>query len=267
MSEISRLPEPEMQDELYLHLVEDIEAEAQLGYNEDTLVYHVWQHALNTRATNKKYRDELRATGFPGVPGEFMTAIDSLLHDYNYLKWFELQKMGNNPYGSPEELAVVEGGELLESMGVDKFTIDEWSENIWGTKLGVACNKIGAFTLCAADMSNTGRDYETVMKPDTDSLRVEKGNIEGGNVDPIKFAVGSIVVISGYRFINLRVPKFIEASPMIKEMYDKQGDNLSTMIHETAGMVGAVGEEAVHTFMNNIGGTVSQLWPLNKKAS
>ncbi len=256
---------PEEQDERYMHLVPEIDAIFQEGYDDTTLEYHVWTHGLSTFDKNKFYRDELRALGIPGIPGEFMTHIDSKGHDFRLKKFFDLKRNGNNTYSAAEDLTVSEGSEVLRAFGVDDFTVQEFGDNIIGTKVGVRCNTWGRFTLCAADLRGTGEDYETVMKPDTEKLRVEKENLEEIQVDPARFAVGSLVLLARYHFENLYVPLFLSQSLSAQEFYEAQGSNLRKLGIEAASLVGLVGEEKVNEFLQKLGSQVARLCPITKK--
>ncbi len=264
MSVLSAPLSPEEQDKLYMHLVPEIEEAFQEGYDENVLKYHVWAHGLSVYDRAETFRAPLRALGLPNIPGKFMTHIDSKGHDFRFKKFFDLEKSGNNPYDSPEELTVVEGRELLTSMGIDEFTIGEFEDNVWGTKVGTRCNTWGRFTLCAADLNGTGEDYDTVMKRDTENLRVEKENLTGSSVDPAKFAVGSLVLLTRYHFENLLIPQFLLRSSLIRDLYAKQHFNLKKLGGEAALAAGAVGEEAVNEFLRKLGGHMTRLCPLKK---
>lgn len=253
MKTIDRPLTPEEQDERYLHLIPDIEAEFEAGYDETLLEYHIWQHANNVYEANSRHRQELIALGYRNIPGRFMTFVDSKGHDFRYKKYFDLQKNGDNPYSSAEELSGVEAGHILTSKGIDKFTVAEFAHNVMGTKLGVRCNTMGRLTLCAADLQNTGEDYENTMKPDTEKLRIEKSRLDETLIDPTKFAVGALVVLTRYHFENLFVPRLLSKSPRIREFYFKQGANLRRMAFEQAALAGQVGEDAVNSFLHNLG--------------
>lgn len=250
---------PHEQDERYLQLVPEIEDEFEAGYDETELVYHVWGHALNVYERTSEYREELRDLGVEGVPGQFMTHVDAKGHDFMFKRFFDLERTGDNPYWCPEQLAVAEGGAVLRSKGVDELTIAEYGNHVWGTRFGTRCNTWGRFTLCAADLANTAEGYETVMKSDTEKLRRERSNLTQTEVDPTRFAVSSLAVLSGYHFKNLRFPALLAQSPAIRSMYDRQAANLRTMALETAASVGVVGEEAVNAFLKKLGGHAALL--------
>lgn len=265
MGSLEKPLSPAEQDARYLSLVPEIEQVFRAGYEDDRLVYHIWDHGLAVYEKNAKFRDDLRNRGVAGVPGQFMTHIDSKGHDFRYSKFFDLKLAGDNPYSSPEALTVTEGAEVLRSFGVDDFTIAEWQSHVWGTLLGRRCFSLGALTLCAADMANTGEDYQTVMKPATEKLRLEKEQLEETAVDPTTFAIGSLVVVGRYHFENLWIPTQLSKSPDIKRLHNQQRANLGNMAVETAENIGVVGEEAVRAFIGRLGEYGSRIWPLHRK--
>ncbi len=259
---------PEEQDRRYLHLVPEIEAVFKAGYDNTILEHHVWEHGLDVYNRDAAFREELLELGVPNVPGEFMTHIKGKGHDFRYKKFFDLKASGKNPYDCAERLTIVEGSDQLRAFEIDESTIEEWGEHIWGTKLGVRCNELGSFTLCAADMANTGEDYDTAMKPATARLLLEKQRLEDPTVDPASFAIGSLVVVARYHFENLNISQHIDKSPSIRALHEQRYANLSLLAKDAAGMVGKVGEDAVRDFLEKLGGPVARILPfVNQKAS
>ena len=268
MSTIDRPLTPQEQDERYSDLVPQIDEAFKEGYDQTTLEYHVWEHATSVYSKNALFRAEFRRAGFPNVPGHFMTHIDSKGHDYGFKKFFDLKKSGDNPYTYAEELTVVEGGDiLLNEFGIDRFTVEEWRSNTWGTLLGRHCSTLGAFTLCAADMANTGGDYETVMKPASEKLRIEKERLEGVKVDPASFAIGSLIVIARYHFENLGMSHRFTESESLNKIHELRRENLGHLLGDVIDELGLVGEQSINELLAKLGKYGSKIWPFSKKAS
>jgi hypothetical protein len=253
---------PEEQDERYLHLVPELDARYQAGYDEIDLVYHVWGHGLNTFETTDKIRDELRERNVPNVPGKFVTHLDGKGHDYFLRKWFRLMlDIDKNPFSSAEQMHGIESGLMVAELGVDRFTIREHQFDVMGTKLGVRCNKPGPYSLCAGDMSNTGRDYTTVMKPDTEMLRREKENLFQTEVDPLQFMIGSFLVIGRYHYENLGNNKFLQYSPTMQELHDQRRKNLELMFAEITENIAHIGKAALKSQLSKAFDTVKEKLP------
>lgn len=236
-----------------------------IGYEDDRLRHHVWDHGVNTYEILSEIRAELRAQGVSNVPGEFMTHLDGKGHDYLFAKYADMQLRGDKTYDSAEHLTTVEGAAMLRKVGIDDYTINEWAEHIPGTQLGKICTSLGAYTLCAADMANTGKDFATVMRPATENLRLEKSLLEQTNAEPIKFDIGAIAVISRYHFVNLGLLRFVNKSSIMRELHLTRGVNLGKLVLETTANTGAAGEDAIKSFLTGLGGYAINLLPFCRR--
>lgn len=240
----------EQQDDAYMAVLPAVEARLLEEYDR-RLLFHGPAHAEYVRDDSLQKRSTLVAAGVENVPGIFVTAAAAIGHDAGTCEfWRSPERDQNIEY--PEHFAIKKTARVLTDHKVDRDTVAEILSYQWPTKVGVKADTIGSYTLCAADLSRTSEDYDTVFAADKDHLRLEECFLKDNLRSKQDYDDFSMWLLSTYHVVNLH-PGNLPVS--ITSLFEFQNRARRANLAHLAELRAAANGESVISYATRIGDT------------
>lgn len=132
-----------------------MEEETVTGYSE-RLFYHVYSHALSTRADARELG---KWCVYNGLEVDFYVLDWAALgHDYGYLDYKYLPLSIKELYPSREKYAAAMIGGKMANLGAPAETIEAVKQAIWSTEVEVKCISLEGKIIRQADLNNVGNE-------------------------------------------------------------------------------------------------------------
>lgn len=219
-----------------------MEAVTQPGYD-DRLYFHVYDHALDTRA---QARELGKWAAYNGLDVDFYVLDWAAIgHDFGFYEWTFLSGEEKALYPSREKYAAHKVEAMMQELGAPEEKIQGVKEAIWSTEKGVECTTLEGKILRQADLQNVGTDNPKSFIFNTIKLYREKRLFDGKSprgfnlAEFISFGVNSYPFLVAYNEEDVSLGDFdreANGQSSFRNVADKQirmllPDQIYTLLH------------------------------------